>query len=458
MAITNLFSITYGTLTVGGASDSLLLSGPYVVDRSHPRLRLVFDVMIVATSHATLQSLSEQVEAGLSARDKSLTIDIAGDAWEYTFGDTILNTTATCAKSGNRDTDRGYGRAYTVTIEGDLPAADQDGLRELEVHTDFAPSRQKTVSMRGVYTALDGDTATTVYGASFDARAAAILTSIDDEATWELVHEESGRDRNDSTLQFQRQYLQILAEQSIGVIDDPAIRDHRVSFTDLSQHPGDSAEGVHRLRRVAATYDCAVDVEVGQDMQQVFDQKILPHLISLFVANLSPRVYGIEEMRVSLDRSQSRASVAVQFIYQKNGGDDVVEVTESVTTRETRTIDYTPVHDGQELAFYVDSGWLNKERIYSRTAMVIGDQPPIERLTKESASSTDARGSALPAIGGGADIGGGGVDSAVNSSGWNTISSTSQSTRQYIGDPDYGQIAVTIVSETVTKRYSVRPF
>lgn len=452
MAITNLFSITYGALTVGGDSDSLLLSGPYVVDRSHPRLRLVFDVMIVATSHAELQTLSEQVEAGFSKRDQSLAIDIAGDAWDYTFGDTILNTTATCAKSGNRETDRGFARAYTVTIEGELPATDQGGLRELEVHTDYAPSRQKTVSMRGVYTALDGDSATTVYGASFDTRAAAILTSIDVAATWELVHEESSRDRNDLTMQFQRQYLQILAEQSVGVIDDPAIRDHRVSFTDLSQHPGDSAEGIHRLRRVAATYDCAVDVEVGQDMQQVFDQKILPHLIALFVANMSPRVYGIEEMRVSLDRSQSRASVAVQFIYQKNGGDDLVEVTESVTTRESRTIDYTPVHNGGELAFYVDSGWLNKERIYSRTAMVIGDTEPKSRIGNAIEQSSRAKASALPGIGGGASITG-----DVNSSGWNTIQNTSQVTNQWIGDPDFGQIPVSIISETVTQRYNEAP-
>ena len=102
--------------------------------------------------------------------------------------------------------------------------------------------------------------------------------------------------------------------------------------------------------------------------------------------------------------------------------------------------------------FYVDSGWLNKERIYSRTAMVVGDQPPIERLSKGSASAADARASSLPAIGGGS-----GVDGVVNASGWNTISSTSQSTRQYIGDPEFGQIAVTILSETVTQRYSEAP-
>lgn len=442
MAVTNEFSITYGTFEVGGASSTFLLDGPYTIDRSIARLRLGFDVVVVASSFEELQSLSDELETALSKRDQSVEIDIAGNVWTYTFGTTILNSSATAQKTANKERDRGFARGYTCVIEGDLPASDQGGLRELEVHTAFSPSRQRTVTMRGIYSALGGDTATEVYGAAFDARAAAILTSIDPTATWELVQEESSRDRNDHLTQFQRAYLEILLDQVSAVADDPAIVDHRVSFTDYSQHPGDSSQGTHRLRRVSATYDCSVDATETTDLAAVYDTKVMPHLLDLFVAHFSPRVYGIEERRASFDKSGNRISVSCTFSYQKNGGTDTVEITQSTTTRETRTIDYTPVHDGTELGAYVDPGFMAKERIYSLTSMVVGHTEPTSKLSREPGKS-------------GAAAGGGAK--SISTSGWNTVQSTVQVTTHWIGDPDFGQIQVSIVSETRTDRYSELP-
>lgn len=442
MAITNEFSITYGAQSVGGASSTYLLDGPYTIDRSVARLRLGFDVVVVASSFEELQSLAATLEDNLSKRDQSVSIDIAGNAWDYTFGTSILNSSCTITKTGSRERDRGFSRGYTCVIEGDLPATDQDGLRELEVHVATSPSRQRTVTMRGIYSAMGGDSASTVYAAEFDARAAAILTSIDSGATWELVQEESSRDRLDHLTQFQRAYLEILLAQVSATTDDPAIVDHRVSFTDYSQHPGDSQQGAHRLRKVTATYDCAIDSTVTKDLATAYNDSVMPHLIDLFVAHFSPRVYGIDERRASFDRSGNRISVSCQFTYQKNGGTDTVEVTQSTTTRETRTIDYTPVHNGDELGAYVDPGFMVKERIYSLTSMVVGHTEPTSKLSREP-------GKTGAAAGGGAK--------AISTSGWNTVQSTVQVTTQWIGDPDFGQIQVSIVSESRTDRYSDIP-
>lgn len=466
MAVTNPFTITYGSLAVGGSSSTLLLNGPYVIDKSNAKLRVVFDVVVVASSAATLRSLSESVEAAFSARDQSLTIDLGNGttAWTYTHGTGFLNVEATCQKSGNRETDQGYSRAYTCIIEGSLPATDQGGLRELEVHTDYSPARQRTISMRGIYTATAGDgTATATYEADFDDKAAALLPG---GATWELVHEDVSQDRLDHTAQFTRQYLELLFNQSVGTLDDTSIRDHRVGFTDLSVHPGDSQEGIYRLRRVVATYDCAVDIDVATDLRAVIDNTVMPHLIALFAANFSPRVYGIEESRFSQDPTTSRISVSAQFVYQRAGGTDTVEVSESVTTRETRQIDYTYVHNGSPLAAYADEGWTIKERIYSRTAIVLGAEQPVARLSPVRGESTKER-TGLQAIGTtqGARSqpgtpGSSGTDSAAAGpieSGWNTVQNTSQSTVQYIGDPEFGQIQVTILTENVVQRYHEDP-
>lgn len=463
MAVTNPFTITYGGFAVGGSSSTLLLDGPYVIDRSNAKLRLVFSVVVVATSSATLQSLSDSVEVAFSKRDQTLIINLGGGStpWTYTHGTNILAVEANVQKSGNRETDQGYSRSYVCTIEGTLPADDQDGLRELEVHTDYASTRQRTITMRGVYTAQDGTGATDTYEAEFPDRAAALLPG---GATWELVKEDVSQDRLDHAVQFTRQYLELIYNQAVGTLDDPDIVDHRVSFTDLSVHPGDSQADIYRLRRVVATYDCAVDVS-NSDLQSVIDSTVMPHLIALFAANFAPRVYGIEESRFSQNPTTNRVSVSAQFVYQRAGGTDTVEVSESVTVRENRVIDYTYVHSGGPLAAYAHEGWVIKERIFSRTAIVIGGEVPQERLSARESMSTTS----LPEIGstqtdgsGGRTFrlgvdGGGGTDGAALEPGWNTVQSTSQVTRQFIGDPTYGQIELSIVNETAVSRYHERP-
>lgn len=463
MAVTNPFSITYGALAVGGSSQTLLLHGPYVIDRSSAKLRLVFEVVVVATSYATLNSLSASVESAFSARDVNLVINLGGSTTTYTSGSNILNVVGSCAKSGNSDSDRGYSRAYSVIIEGDLPADDQEGIRQFETSIDYSPSRQRTVSMRGLYTAVaDVGSASAAYAADIDETAAAILSSIDSGASWELVHEEENRDRNDHSMQFMRQYVELLDEQVAGTLDDPRIRDHRVSFTDLSQHPGDSTPGIYRLRRVVANYDCAVDIDNATDPKAVFADAVMPHLIALFQANFHPQVFGVEDYRVGVSRTSSRISAAVTFVYQRAEGQATVEVSESVTTRETRTIDYTPVHDGNPLAAYADEGWTVRERIFTRTAIVVGDESPEERIVKPRGG--DAMKNTLEPIDkddpsttkGGFGFSGGGAGTDVDE-GWNTIQSTSQVTQQWIGDPEFGQIQVSIVSENVIKRYHERP-
>ena len=75
MAINNPFKITYNDTAIGGNSDDYQLSGPYVIDKSYRVLRVVFDVMVVATNASTLRSLSDTLETKFRERDKNLEID-----------------------------------------------------------------------------------------------------------------------------------------------------------------------------------------------------------------------------------------------------------------------------------------------------------------------------------------------------------------------------------------------
>jgi len=466
MAVPNPFSITYGGRQVGGSS-AYQLHGPYVIDKSFEALRLVFDVVVVATDAADLQQQSETLEDSFRrrlAKGDSLVIDLDGSSWTYTVGSDLLKTTASIAKTGNPDTDKALSRAYTVTIQGELPASDQAGLRDLEILVDYAAGRQKTVTMRGTYTATSAGDAVARYKADFDAEAQAYLTAIGSQDTYELVDESYSMDRERTSsssttpashlCNFTRQYIELLANQSQALKDDPQIRDHRVIFTDLSQHPGDGKPGIQRLRRVVGSYDCAVDITQTTDLAAVFENKVKRHVRELFRANFEPSVFAVEEQRVSYDETAKRISVSLQFIYQASGSEALVEVSQSVAFREARNIDYTPTHDSDEFSAEADVGWASLERVWNRTAIVVGRETPKLRII-ETPRAGDA-GLFTDNIGGqaGPDTSNG---TNINGNGWNIIASTSQVTPQWIGSPDDEQIEVQVLTETVVERYHRRP-
>lgn len=431
MAITNPWSITYGSRQVGG-STAYQIHGPYVIDKSFDRLRLVFDIVISGSSFSNLQSLSDDLETDFRKRDQNLIIDLSGSTWTYTFGEQILNTTAALSKSGNADTDKGFSRAYTCIVEGDLPAdgTGDDGLRDLEVNVTYEAGRQRTVTMRGTYTASTGVTAVGQYEAQFDTEAGTLLTAIDGSAVFELVAENYNQDRNVHLCTFTRQYLELLANQSTASLDDTEIRDHRVRFTDLSSHPGDSEEGVHRLRRVVGSYDCAIDIDQTTDLYSVFENKVKPHVRELFQTNFNPKVFALEDKRVSYDETTKRLSASLQFIYQGADGGGVVEVSQSMAIRQTRTIDYTPIHNGNEFAAHADPGWATKERVWSRTVIALGESfPPFGPRFADG----------------------------VVASGWNVVQSTQQTSAQWLGDPTEAQIEVKVLTESIVERYNEEP-
>lgn len=475
MSVANPLSITYGDREVGGVSE-YQLHGPFTLDKSYATLRLSFVVVVVGASYLDLVGKSDTLEADFRKRltaGETLRIDLDGSVDTYTVGTTLLHCSASIAKTGRPETDVGYSRAYGVTIEAELPAdaAVDAGLRDVEVQVSLSPSRQHTVTMRGVYTATTAGTALENYQSNFDAKAAAYLALVASGATFELVSESYTMDReaNSSTptphlTTFTRQYLELLVDQALGERDAAAIRDHRVIFTDLAAYPGDGAPDLVRLHRVLTVYECAVDIDETTDLQGVFTDTVRPHVLALFETNFAPRVFAVEDQRVSYDEAGKRISVTLVVVYQGSGGEDLVEVSQSVAVRETRNIDYTPVHGPNELAAYADVGWATKERIWSRTAIVIGEREPASRLSQSTprGRQADAGFSTVSGVsspderGGGAVLATGGIGAALQV-GWNTISSTSQSSPAYVGMPGGEQIQLTTLSETIIERYHEAP-
>lgn len=468
MATTNPFEITYGGQAVGGSSNTYQLVGPYVIDKSYDAIRLVFDVLVVSSSVSGLQGASETLEDAFRVRLKdgdTLKISMGGADWTYTTGDNILKVRASIAKSGNPEVDRAASRAYTVSIEGELPADDSDdaGLRDIEALVDFEASRQKVVTFRGTYTATTAGDAKARYEADGDNVTSDYLDAIDGDATFELVDETYTLDRegdgstpSSHVLNFTRQYVELLANQSSGSLDDNQIKDHRITFTDLGQYPGDSRDDASRLRRVVGSYDCAVDIDETTNLKNVYENKIKGHIRELFDTNFNPTQFGAEEERISYDETSKRISVTFQFIYKPSGGSEIIEVAHSVAYRENRNLEMTPTHEEDEFAYEVDVGFATLERVWNRTAIGLGSEPPKLRIRERARPegpigrfSETIRGQTAPDQ---RDT------TKIEREGWNVVSSTSQVTPRFLGNPEGAeQIEVTVLTETIVERFNAKP-
>ena len=461
MAITNPFSITYDTRLIGGSSGTYQLSGPYVIDKSYDEIRVTADVVVVADSITGLKSACESLERDFRKRlsdGDTFVISMSGNKWTYTVGSTVLTVTSTITKSGNPEFDRGLSRGYTVAISGQLPADDSSdaGLRDIEVLIDFTASRQKTVTFRGIYTATTAGDAKARYEADADSTTTAYLNVVDDSATWELVDETYSLDREGSgstpaphVLNFTRQYTELLIPATNTAGGGDQIKDHRITFTDMGQYPGDGKEEATRLRRVVGSYDCSVDVDETTNLQSVYKAKIKDYIRDLFTQNFSPTQYGVEQERVSYDETAKRISVSFQFVYQTEDGEDIIELSQSVTYRENRSIDYTPTHQDDEFAQETDVGFATLDRVWNRVAVGIGEIAPRLRIRERAAAGGPIGGIRGPEN---RDT------TVILPEGWNVIANTSQVTPQWLGGPIGDQrIEVSVLTETVVERYNSKP-
>ena len=454
MALTNPITIVYGDRSLGGSSGTYLLHDPYVIERTHESIRVAATVVVSASSLSSLQSACEDLEDDLSKRDEDFSVDLNGSKQEFTFGETVLNTVATVTKSGDPELDRGLSRAYAIEIVGSLPATATDGLRTISTRVDLSPARQKTVTLSGVYTAFDGSTATEQYEDQIDAKATEKLSEVDSDATFELVSEQTEIGRNNHELTFSRQYVELLADQSRAALDDPAIKDHRVYFKIDSLYTGEGSDQLTRLKRATANYSCHVDIDQTTDLQTVFSDKVLPHIKALFEQGYNPSVFAVETVSEEYRETEKFISATVGFVFLPSGSERVVSVQQSVAIKETRSVSMTHVHSGGEFDAYVDPGWAVRDRVWTRTVRVQGDDTPRRRI---GATDTGSGAGPFPSLGGISSVDSRN-DGGVQQDGWTIIQNDSDVAEEYIGNPDDGdEMKFTVLSEVVVERYSTRP-
>lgn len=312
-AATEEMTITYAGETFGGSSARKIDN--YTRDeQTYPNGYFEFEFVTTAATDAAFITELDAVRAAFRKPRQDLVVTQNGSNYlvRKHSDNSGLDTNPVIIKDGD-PADTGRSHHFRIRIEYELPA---DNLstnfrRGATITVEFSPSRRRTVTITGIYTAnsTDGTTKSrTQYLAQIGTYEEAELDNISTSAVWERV----GTPREvyfetDKVIEFTRVYREVNINQAIGTVDHANIIDPHLEITVEQEALDDSFEpgivlgggqgaggggqtislgiggpggtvagaGIKRPIVYTATYDAAINfAEI--DLQGVFDNTIRP--------------------------------------------------------------------------------------------------------------------------------------------------------------------------------------
>jgi hypothetical protein len=240
-------------------------------------------------------------------------------------------------------------RIYTVSIRFGLPAdvVHAGGRRDSTVNVAYSPSRRRTVTVAGIYTAVPPAslTARGQYEANISAYCTAVLAALG--GTFELA-EEPRTEANDTnrTLSFTRVYDEIVFGQGGGVNDSAIVRQN-VRVTRSRVAPGDTPVA-ERLATLVADFTCWIDSTVTTDLEGKYES-IKSWLVNLAAATMSGGSAALVEESPSFDFDDNRISARLTILVATNS---VIEQRITTEIVQDYGVVLVPVANGDPLGRY----------------------------------------------------------------------------------------------------------
>lgn len=247
MGVSRELTVTYGGVAFGG-SGARQIDGYSIVEKDYTTAAFEFSFITTAATEAAFATECTTVEDAFRKPRQDLTV-VQGSATLLSLkqsNNTGFDANPSIIKQGDIG-DTGRSRFYHVRIEFGLPADNLSlGFRRFStVNVDYSPSRQRTVTITGTYTAnsTDGTTGSfATYLANAPTYFTSVLSGIDSTATWEKIGEpQVERNETDKVTNFTVIYKELVFAESGQALDDPALIDPTMVITRNRIAPGDSA-------------------------------------------------------------------------------------------------------------------------------------------------------------------------------------------------------------------------
>jgi hypothetical protein len=456
-------SISYGGVLIGGAADNTYhLDGVHRLTRAFNQASVEFECTVVGTSEADFASKCTALEVAFTDPDHALIVSLGSQAL-LAFAAAPKDWCRPSIVKRGDPTDSGRSRTYSLRVDVD-PAATMlspSGLREATVDVAYSPARRRTVTVAGLWTAIDGDGSRDAYEAGIASYASTQLAALTGGGTFELIEEPTTAvDRPDHLISFRRVYQERLWEENGAALDDPDIIRQSAIFRRRRTAPGDSlgtsdtgnaqnnnpgsgsntaepagATSVHRPTYVDVTYSAWVD-KGTTDLVGTWDS-IKSWLAGVVAADFAG-ANALTEETPSFDYDENRISATLVFMVLESG--NVLEQTITMQTTANEDEVLVPAWTGKPYDAYAYDGPRILTRTVSLRAIFAGNMD-------EQQAIAYVKGKFQTGTSGIEDAGGGG---------WTRGTTQISTTRKRIGLETDSPVDVTEVQGSWTRRYFKR--
>lgn len=352
--VTRELSITYGSATVGGTTDRYL-DGYVHVTRGYETASVEFSFIVTQASEALFAAECIAIEAAFRKPYQALTV---------TQGSVTLLSLSHSSSTGfdaepeivkaDDLADTGRSRRYTVRISFGCPAdgSGMDGRRESRVDVAYSPSRRRTVTMTGTWTAISTDTAREKYEAKVSTWATAVLAAL--TGTFDLAEESFEFSTNDKTCTFRRVYEEIIRSQGGASVDDTAIVRQSLVISRREIAPGDyDLLPTKRVIVLDVRYSASIDKTVTTDLPGKWSS-IKSWVVEQVRSVLSGGALAVIAEAPEYDGDENRISATMTC--EGVGSGDILESTLTVEDADDEGKVFDPVWSGDPFACYVFQG------------------------------------------------------------------------------------------------------
>ena len=370
--------VTYGDIVIGGTTspgNTREISDWTINSKRFEEFSITFRFFISQTTEALFVTEIDTIEDAFSKPFQDLTIR-QGSTDLYTFSQTS-NTGLDARPEIVKREDKGSGRhrMYEVRIMCGLPANTGaelvTGLREHSVSVAYDPSRIRTVSVEGVFTAITTANARSQYDAQISSLESSVFSALSiTAANRELIEEpEADNSYNTKTLSFRRVWRELIFSQGGSGLNDTGLVRQVLRIKRRKIAPGDTGTTIRRLATLDVDYNAHLDKNVSTDLRGKYTN-IKSWILTQVANTLSGGPIALVDESPEFNYDEN--IINVSMVVLGGTGGNIIE-------NEVKTEDYivtgvvlVPVWNGDVLGKYIYNGPMIRQRIITSTWKVLG--------------------------------------------------------------------------------------
>jgi len=452
---------------VGGTSE-FQLNGFHRKRKEYQRLEVAFECTFVGVADdATFDTYANAIETAFRVPDQRLRVVLGSqvidnyDPATGSGGNTGFLQAPVIDKPGDKR-DSSKSRHYIISIMMEMPAdkPEDEGRRQAQESVVYDPTRRRTLTFTGQYTALDTNSALSQYEATIDSYCQGRLASYGGSAIYEKVGEEAAPDKENKVLDYRVVYREIIYDQSAAGLNHAAIVDPSYDYSRQLLAPGDSNTSARRLEVIQCVFNCFVDKTQTTSLDSLWEDTIKPYLIQEAVSRFSLSGTALVDSRHSISKAGNMIRALLEIHAQSDN--ELIEYTLTVQVLDNKGKRIVEVWDGNPHAARVYSGPARLMRVTSERTLTIGS--PGGGATGGANEGQDAGGDEIPAANaentdgnayfaeGELPVGDDTAGDETGDTGWITLDDDITTSPVYKGRDGY-VLAMTERTRIITQRY-----